>query len=516
MYKLFGGILCLCLLNGCAKPPQITRFEATSLKLKAGQTTQLSWATSATKKITYAQIKGMDTILPPNGSLWVKPTQTRDYELQVAYKKAGQTLVINQKVSIEVNPNELPQPEFTRQPFLKGQDSIAVGDFVELKWLVRPQAKSLIINELVNDNIVHTWDNLKTEDTLSVKPIKNTIYQLVAVYEKDSLKLTHSVKVASGFFTGTRAIVTGDEAQLIWQVFPNIKDLVLEKKENIYTIEVLKQNMPLRGKQVVRPETTTEYILSLIGHTHTRFVHKIEVLDGMLTGDKLIYEGETAVLCWRTNPKAQKIWLEQTRNGQPEVVYDGLAREGKLELKPQQTTDYALAVQLPDKIVRYPHSVAVRIGKATLQTKNSGKNRVYQSTSPINQNLVIESIDKDMAFNQPDMISYKPITVYFDFNESKINDKTKPFLNTVYMHLKTRPNSVVEITGFSDLSGTPEGCMRVSLARAEAVRDYLIQKGINSHRILTKGSSRTNPLWHREKENWQAQENRRAEILIME
>jgi outer membrane protein OmpA-like peptidoglycan-associated protein len=516
MYKLFGGLLLICILNACAKPPQITRFEATSLQLKAGQSTQLSWAVSASKQIAYAQIKGMDTILPPNGFLLVKPSQTREYELQVAYKKAGQILTTNQKLSIEVVAAEPPLPEFTRKPFLTGLDSIAVGDLVEMRWLVRPQAKKVILTELVNENVVHKWENLSTEDTLTVKPIKNSTYQLEAIYAQDTLRLTHQVKVASGFFTGTRAIVAGDEAQLIWQVFPNIKDLVLEKKENAYTIEVLKQNMPLKGKQVVSPETSTEYILSLIGHTHTRFVHKIEVLDGMLTGDKTIYTGESAVLCWRTNPKAQKVWLEQTRDGQPEVVYDALNREGKLELKPQQTTDYALVVELADRTIRYPHSVVVRQANPTLQANNQTQNRVYQSASPNPNNLVIESIDKDMTFNQPDLINYKPITVYFDFNESKINDKAKPFLSTVFMHLKTRPNSVVEITGFSDLNGTPQGCMRVSLARAEAVRDYLVQKGIDPHRILTKGSSRTNPLWHREKEAWQAKENRRAEILVME
>jgi outer membrane protein OmpA-like peptidoglycan-associated protein len=516
MYKLFGGLLLICILDACVKPPQITRFEATSLQLKAGESTQLSWAVSASKKIAYAQIKGLDTILPPNGFLLVKPTQTQEYELQIAYKKAGQILTTQQKISIEVVATEPPLPEFTRKPFLKGLDSIAVGDLVEIHWLVRPQAKSLTLRELVNDNVVHKWENLATEDTLTVKPIKNATYQLEAIYAQDTLRLTHLVKVASGFFTGTRAIVAGDEAQLIWQVFPNIKDLVLEKKENAYTIEVLKQNMPLKGKQVVRPETSTEYILSLIGHTHTRFVHKIEVLDGMFTGDKTIFGGESAVLCWRTNPQAQSVWLEQTRDGQPEVIYDALHREGKLELKPQQTTDYALVVKLANKTIRYPHSVVVRQTNPTTQANNQPQNRIYQSASPTANNLVIESIDKDMAFNEPDMINHKPITVYFDFNESKINDKAKAFLNAVFMHLKARPNAVVEITGFSDLNGSPQGCMRVSLARAEAVRDYLMQKGIDSHRILTKGSSRTNPLWHREKEVWQAKENRRAEILVME
>jgi outer membrane protein OmpA-like peptidoglycan-associated protein len=210
------------------------------------------------------------------------------------------------------------------------------------------------------------------------------------------------------------------------------------------------------------------------------------------------------------------VWLEQTRDGQPEVIYDALNREGKLELKPQQTTDYALVVELADKTIRYPHSIVVRQTSLSSQASKQTQNRIYQSVSPITSNLVIESIDKDMAFNEPDMINYKPIAVYFDFNESKINDKAKVFLNAIFMHLKTRPNSVVEITGFSDLSGTPQGCMRVSLARAEAVRDYLMKKGIDSHRILTKGSSRTSPLWHREKEAWQAKENRRAEILVME
>ena len=49
--------------------------------------------------------------------------------------------------------------------------------------------------------------------------------------------------------------------------------------------------------------------------------------------------------------------------------------------------------------------------------------------------------------------------------------------------LKANPTANVTVGGHADPSGTPEGNMELSRQRAEAVKDFLVGKGIDAGRI---------------------------------
>jgi len=68
-------------------------------------------------------------------------------------------------------------------------------------------------------------------------------------------------------------------------------------------------------------------------------------------------------------------------------------------------------------------------------------------------------------------------------------------LNTTATALQGAPaGTVIEIGGHTDNTGTPAANMQLSQARADAVRDYLIQHGAAPAMLVAVGYGDTKPL----------------------
>jgi outer membrane protein OmpA-like peptidoglycan-associated protein len=69
------------------------------------------------------------------------------------------------------------------------------------------------------------------------------------------------------------------------------------------------------------------------------------------------------------------------------------------------------------------------------------------------------------------------------------------FLNRVALAIKSAPaNTVLEIDGHTDNIGEPPANLLLSQKRAEAVRNYLVQQGVNPNTLIPKGYGDTRPL----------------------
>lgn len=77
--------------------------------------------------------------------------------------------------------------------------------------------------------------------------------------------------------------------------------------------------------------------------------------------------------------------------------------------------------------------------------------------------------------------------ITFDFNSAKIRPQSKPILNKAVEKLKQYPEVRVRISGHTDDVGEREYNIELSRQRAEAVREYLIEKGLSADRISTRG-----------------------------
>ncbi len=105
--------------------------------------------------------------------------------------------------------------------------------------------------------------------------------------------------------------------------------------------------------------------------------------------------------------------------------------------------------------------------------------------------------------------------VHFDFGKHSIKREYIPLLNEVVKTLKENPNVKVRIEGFTDNIGPKAYNDRLSLRRAQAVRDYLIEAGIPADRIEVAGfgkeryiADNTTPIGRLT--------NRRAEFIIIQ
>jgi outer membrane protein OmpA-like peptidoglycan-associated protein len=103
--------------------------------------------------------------------------------------------------------------------------------------------------------------------------------------------------------------------------------------------------------------------------------------------------------------------------------------------------------------------------------------------------------------------------VYFDFNKARIKRRSYPLLNEVAQVLEDRPSMEVRIEGHTDSRGSRRYNRRLSRRRARAVRRYLIRKGIDSDRLVSKGYGEAKPIaTNRTAEG--REKNRRVEFHI--
>ncbi len=107
------------------------------------------------------------------------------------------------------------------------------------------------------------------------------------------------------------------------------------------------------------------------------------------------------------------------------------------------------------------------------------------------------------------------IITLFDFDKSEILPKYKEVIDNYVKIMKEKPNCEAVLIGHTDLVGSVEYCNSLSLRRANEIKNSLVLKGINAERIKTLGFGKLQPVWNPEKNESQARENRRVEIIIL-
>jgi outer membrane protein OmpA-like peptidoglycan-associated protein len=165
---------------------------------------------------------------------------------------------------------------------------------------------------------------------------------------------------------------------------------------------------------------------------------------------------------------------------------------------------------------------SIELSYFNLQTKKQSKSE-YQNEGPFEQ-LWMKEFQLSPTFAggfQPIFSNKKPVTVpqniaLFKYNQADFEQQYRASLRPIIEYLQKKPEAVIEIYGHTDLVGDAYKQIDLSQRRADAVRDYLIAQGIAPERVATKGFGKEKPVWPLEKESWQAQENRRIEVLILE
>ncbi len=104
--------------------------------------------------------------------------------------------------------------------------------------------------------------------------------------------------------------------------------------------------------------------------------------------------------------------------------------------------------------------------------------------------------------------------IHFALGSYEILENSFSILENLNIYLKENPNVKIKITGHTDLNGDSQDNLILSRNRANAVKDYLVKKGIDSGRLSTDGKGSSEPIVP-QKNPETDYKNRRTEFQII-
>ena len=103
--------------------------------------------------------------------------------------------------------------------------------------------------------------------------------------------------------------------------------------------------------------------------------------------------------------------------------------------------------------------------------------------------------------------------IVFALNKAEIGPPSRPTLVAVAAAMKTYPSLRVRVRGHTDNRGSAVRNQKLSLARAQAVKDFLVAEGVATDRIVVEGLGATEPIDTNQTPKGRAN-NRRIEFRI--
>jgi OOP family OmpA-OmpF porin len=103
--------------------------------------------------------------------------------------------------------------------------------------------------------------------------------------------------------------------------------------------------------------------------------------------------------------------------------------------------------------------------------------------------------------------------VDFEFNSLRLTEPARETLDEVGAALQKQPNMQVEIQGYTDSIGADAYNLNLSRKRAEAVKTYLVGKGLADRSLTAKGYGKADPIASNATKEGRAQ-NRRVAFTV--
>jgi OOP family OmpA-OmpF porin len=111
------------------------------------------------------------------------------------------------------------------------------------------------------------------------------------------------------------------------------------------------------------------------------------------------------------------------------------------------------------------------------------------------------------AVDTANVTGFEPIQ--FEFNSSVLKTESYPILDKLSSELRSNGGKLT-LNGYASSEGTAAYNMKLSKDRANSVKTYLVNAGVNSSQIVAKGNGEANPIASNDTEEGRIQ-NRRVE-----
>ncbi len=102
----------------------------------------------------------------------------------------------------------------------------------------------------------------------------------------------------------------------------------------------------------------------------------------------------------------------------------------------------------------------------------------------------------------------------FDSATTNLTPESNPTVTNLVAILKCYPSMQVELDGYTDSTGDAAANKQLSVSRANAIRDLLVQGGVDTARVTTAGFGADKPLASNDSEDGRAK-NRRTELVVV-
>jgi outer membrane protein OmpA-like peptidoglycan-associated protein len=129
-----------------------------------------------------------------------------------------------------------------------------------------------------------------------------------------------------------------------------------------------------------------------------------------------------------------------------------------------------------------------------------------EEKTPVTKDIYLEPIEVG--------VTVRLKNIYFDFDKTTLKKESFVELNKVVDFLKQNSTVEVEISGHTDNKGSDEYNSTLSQGRSQAVVDYIISQGIESHRLTPHGYGESKPIDTNDTPDGQAN-NRRVEFTVL-
>jgi OOP family OmpA-OmpF porin len=114
---------------------------------------------------------------------------------------------------------------------------------------------------------------------------------------------------------------------------------------------------------------------------------------------------------------------------------------------------------------------------------------------------------------QPNILQDAFDNLNFDFGKATIRESSFSSLDKLAQTLIDAKNWKLDIAGHTDDKGSDEYNLKLSQNRANAVKDYLVKKGVNAETITAQGFGESKPIVPNDNDS-NRERNRRVEFKI--
>lgn len=300
---------------------------------------------------------------------------------------------------------------------------------------------------------------------------------------------TYTAKATDGVLTGEKIFTTNSE----FDTMEN-RDIQLSAGTFVAGVVLDENGNPLSGVEVKLFDENGNLIASVITDENGAYhfdlerdknyqllaeVKGFEALENIYTGDN--YDSNDQL----------DLHLEPVGKESFALVEDKSNKQGIANVKVTLVDDKTgkKFVTTTDENGKF----TVNIKPKSNYTINLDKDGYYPKSVSIKAGKLPEKVDLNkMGDFGMDYAGFKVKKIYFELDRYVLTSESKEQLDVIVDVLKKNPNATITVKSYADCRGNDKYNVSLSWKRSKAVKEYLIEKGIKSNRILTESLGATN------------------------